>query len=260
MCVRQFMNIPYNQLGKAGYNRGINRQHVNRIKKNFHEDMVQPAIVSYRDGKHWIVDHQHQTQAKYELNGCDPNILIYCDVRMGLTYEQEAELYYRLNTGSKPLGFPDLLKGLIESKDETALKFRDIVESCGYVVGGNTSTSLRALKSAWKIFNDDNGEQKLADILSLTKACWPDNINGVDTRMLDGIVLFIRYHADEYDRKRFIDVLSKYDPKDIIRKARTYFTQMDMRSYTQPYCTYSIITNCYNTGLRNKLTLMPAEA
>lgn len=252
--------IPFNQLGKAGYNRGINRAHVNKIKRDFHEDMVQPAIVSFRDGKYWIVDHQHQTQAIYELNGSDPNTIIRCDVRMGLTYEQEAELYFRLNTSSKPLTFSDKLKGLIESKDETALMFRDTIESCGYLVGGNTSTSLKALSHAWKIFNKTDGEKELSRILNLTKACWPTNVNGADSRMIDGIELFLKNHGDEYSRNKFIKALSPQDPRELIRKATAYYKQMDSKAFTSPYCMYTILVNNYNSGLRNKLIPKPPIA
>lgn len=251
--------IPYNQLSKAGYNRGIKRAHVNRIKRNWHEDMVNPVIVSFRDGKYWIIDHQHQSQAQYELNDCDPNTLILCDVRTGLTYEQEADLYYRLNTSSKTLTFKDKLIGLIESKDSTALKYRDIVESCGYIVGGNTNNSLNALSLTWKIFNKVDGEKKLSEILGLTKACWPDNNSGADSRIIEGISLFIKYHGDEYDRARLIKALSIKDPSEIISKGVTYYNSINSKEFTRPYCMYTMLINSYNTGLRNKLTPRPPE-
>ena len=196
--------IAYNQLCKAGYNRPINRTHVNNIKRNFCPDMVQPAIVSFRDGKYWIVDHQHQTQAIYERNGSDPNTRIRCDVRKGLTYEQEAELYYRLNTGSKPLGFNDKLAGLIESKDPKALEFRFTVESCGYVIGGNTGDSLNAIHTAWKIFNKPDGADTLTKVLTITKASWPSNNKGVHTHIIDGLVMFLERHGDEYKQDRIM--------------------------------------------------------
>jgi len=251
--------IPFSQLGKAGYNRGIKRAHVNKIKRDFHEDMVQPAIVSLRDKNYWIIDHQHQSQAIYELNDCDPNTLIYCDVRTGMTYEEEAELYYRLNTSSKSLSFTDKLKGLIESKDSTALKFRDIVESCGYIVGGNTSASLRALSLSWAIFNKKDGEKTLEQILKLTKATWPTDPAGVDSRIIEGIQLFLKNHGDEYDQSRFVSKLSRVDPNEIIRKTLAFYKQMDSKTFTRSYCCYTILMNNYNAGLHNKLVTIPPE-
>lgn len=252
--------IPFCQLGKGEYNRPISRAHVNKIKREFHEDMVQPAIVSYRDGKYWIIDHQHQSQAIYELNNSDPNTLITCDVKIGLTYEQEADLYYRLNTGQKKPTFLQQLIGLIESRDDKALEFRDVVETCGYTIGNGTKSSLSAISTAWRIFNSERGATKLTRILTLTHSCWPDDKSGVDSRIIAGLNMFLRYHVDEFDNEQFVKSLSKSEPSDIANKATTFYKQMDSRSYTHPYCVYTEIIKRYNYGLRNnKLIPMPPK-
>lgn len=245
--------IPFNQLAKAAYNRPIKRAKVNKIKRDFHEDMVQPAIVSFRDGRYYIIDHQHQSQAIYELNDSDPNTLIRCDVRTGLTYEQEADLYYRLNTGSDALSAIDLIVGRIEAKEPIALEFRDVVESCGYVVGGHTKKSLRAVSRAFGLFKTPDGKEVLSEILSITSACWPDNPAGADSRIIDGLVLFLEHHRLEYQRTRFIKAMSSVDPRDIVKKATAFYRQMDSKAFTRSYCIYTTLINYYNAGLRNRL-------
>ena len=250
----------FSQLAKADYNRPIKRAHVNRIKRNFHEDMVQPAIVSFRDGVYYIVDHQHQSQAIYELNNCDPNTPIRCDVRTGLTYEQEADLYYRLNTGSIALGTMDIIVGLIESKDPVAVDFRDTVESYGYVVGGNTNKALKAVSVAFSMFKKNGGKEALSEILLLTHACWPDNPSGVDSRILRGMELFLKQHGDEYQGEHFIKVMSAVAPSAIIKKSVTFYKQMDSKAFTQTYCAYTVLVTAYNTGLRgNKLVAITPD-
>lgn len=252
--------LRFDQLKKAGYNRGVNRAHVNRIKRNFHEDMVQPAIVSFRDGNYWIIDHQHQSQAIYELNNSDPSTPITCIVHYGMTYEQEADLYYRLNTGSVKLSFADKLIGQIEAKDPTALEFRDTVESCNYVIGGYNSKSLKALSKAWEIFKKEGGKERLVKILSLTYACWPENPDGVSRQILDGIDLFLQHHGTEYREDHFVSSLAVIEPKEVQRKATTFYKQMDSRSFTKQYCTYAQLVTIYNRGLRNKITPAPPNA
>lgn len=252
-----FKWIPYSNLAKADYNRAINRKHLNEIKNNWCEDLKQPVIVSFRDGKNWIIDHQHQATAEYELNGKDPNTLIYCDVRTGLTYEEEARLYYMLNTTSMSLGFADELNGLIEAKDSSALEFRYIVERNGYLVGSGASNSLGAVRTAYRVFEKPNGGKKLDELLGLTNSCWPGIKAGVSAEIICGISKFITEHGKEYDRNQFVKALAPQDPKDIKRKARSFYKQMDSRSFTQPYCTYMILVKSYNAGLRSK-KLTPA--
>ena len=257
--MKTFKEMPFNQLGKAGYNRGINRSWVNEIKREWRDDLEGPAKVSFRDGKYWIIDHQHQIQAKYELNGCDPNMMVMCEVYTGLTYEQEADLYYRLNTSSRPLSFADKIKGRIEAKDAEALKFRDVIESCGYIIGGGASTSLNALRAAWVIFKKDDGE-KLTRILRITKASWPENPDGVQDQMIKGVSLFLENHGAEYDNARLVKVLRAVNPKEIINQANAHYSATNSKSYTKPYCTYFALLEAYNYHLHNKLNLVPASA
>lgn len=258
--MKTYKEIPYNQLAKAGYNRGIKRAWVNKIKREWCDDLERPAVVSFRDGKHWIIDHQHQTQAKYELNGCNPNMMVMCEIYTGLTYEQEADLYYRLNTSSNTLTFADKIKGRIEAKDAEALKFRDVIESCGYIVGGGTSTSLNAIKAAWSVFEKEDGEKKLTQILEATKASWPDNANGVQDQIIKGMSMFMENHGEEYDKARLIKVLSAVRPQGIKAKATTMCNSLDSKSYTSTYCTYAILVDIYNKGLHKKLNPVPASA
>lgn len=245
--------IAYNQLCKAEYNRPINRAHVSNIKNHFCPDMVQPAIVSFRDGKYWIIDHQHQTQAIYEMNDSDPNTQIRCDVRNGMTYQQEAELYYRLNTSTKKLTLADKLIGLIEAGDPNAIEFRNVVEGCGYVLG----SSLAAINKAWQIFNRANGARRLAEILTITNTCWPGRAKGVQAQIIDGLAAFLRNHPD-YKQPQLIKALSMMEPEELIQRSSTYYRQMDSKAFTKQYCTYVIIVNSYNKGLRNSSKLVPA--
>lgn len=249
--------IPFNQLAKARYNRGISRNHVNAIKGSFREDLVQPVLVSFREGKYYIVNGQHTAQAIYELNGNDPNTPIKCHVKTGLTYEQEADLYYNVNTYTQPLSTLDLTIGRIEANDAEAIRFRDVIESCGYVIGTNTNSSINAISLAWKLFRKDDGEH-LTRVLSLTHACWPNNKSGVDRRIIEGISLFLQYHGDEYKTEQFVKRLSAEDPKDLVRRANSYYAQMDSRAFTKAYCMYTIIANCYNARLHNRLDIVPA--
>ena len=251
--------IPFCQLLKAGYNRGITRSHVNEIRDDFREDMVQPAIVSYRDNAYWIIDHQHQSQAIYELNGCDPNTPITCDVRTGLTYEEEADLYYRLNTKSKPLNFQDKIVSRIEAKDLMALNFRDTIESCGYVIGGDGNNTLKAVKTAWDIFNRDNGAEMLSEILSITHASWPNSRSAATADIIKALDLFLCHHRHNYRRDRLIKTLAWSEPATIVKRGDTYYKQVNSRAHTKPYCIYSIVVNDYNSNLkRNKLAVAPA--
>lgn len=244
-------NIPFGQLAKAGYNRTISRVRVNEIKRRFNADQVNPVKVSYRDGKYWIIDGQHTSIVLFEMNGRDPRTPIPCEVIDGLTYEQEADLFYRINTSSKPLNTAEKLNSLIEARDPDALRFRDVVEARGYVIGSGKANSLNAVTSAWSIFKRDEG--RLSDILDLTSACWQSRTAGVNSDIISGIDLFLSNHGDEYRPEQFVKKLSNVKPEHLLGDAAFLYKQRRDRAYTKAVCTYACILKQYNANLRNKI-------
>ena len=246
-------NIPFGQLAKADYNRSISRARVNDIKRHFHADQVNPVKVSYRDGKYWIIDGQHTSIVLFEMNGRDPRTPIPCEVIDGLTYEQEADLFYRINTSSKPLNTAETLNSLIEARDPDALRFRSVIEARGYTIGGGRNNSLNAITAALKIFNRDGGEDRLSDILMLTGTCWPDNPKGVHSEVVSGIDMFLTYHGNEYKVAQFVKNLSKTKPEHLLGDAGFLYKQRSEKAYTKTVCMYSCILKAYNAGLHNKI-------
>lgn len=242
---RIYKQLPYSVLAKADYNRPISRQRVVHIKKNYNPSEVRPVIVSFRDGKYYIIDGQHTSVALYELNDKDPNTLIYCDVRTGLTYEDEADLYVRLNKNSKKISTEDEIKGLIESRDHDALLFQEAIEHSGYTLfSGN---SINAVSASWSIFNGKNGHEQLEKVLTLINMTWQNKRGATHSTMLRAMDGFIAAHSDEYDENVFVKKLSKENPYELILAAqsRARITRM-----SGAYSLYLGILEVYNKQMR----------
>lgn len=254
--------IPFNQLAKAGYNRVIRRAWVNKIKREFNEALVRPVIVSFRDGKYWVIDGQHTSQALYELNGYDPNTPIECDVRTGLTYEDEAMLFVKYNSSSHKTGQIDTVNGLIQAKDQNAIEFLAIVTANGYSLNNDgNSHGLSSVSKAWSIYNKKEGKATLNSILRIASACWPDDNNATQERILEGLEEFLRRHNDEYSFDHLVKMLRKSKAKELMDSAQPYYDRTPKR-YKWPYCVYTEIIPRYNYGLpkKSQLPLMPLGA
>ena len=116
------------------------------------------------------------------------------------------------------------------------------------------------MTTAYRIFEKNDGDKKLNEILELTNRCWPGDTDGVHTHMINGIALFLEKHRDEYSRDHFVKALSLQNPKEIVRKGQVFCKQMDSKSFTHSFCTYTIICKSYNAGLRsNKLPIAVPE-
>lgn len=263
---RTYQMIRYDQLisphenGNPGFNRGItgiNRASVNRIKREYDQSQVSPVVVSFRDGKYYIIDGQHTALAIYELNGEDGATLIYCDVREGLTYAQEAKLFYDLNTNKRPVGAADKIWALVVAGDANAIAFKDLIERCGYTFGRKATNTISPIQTCWKIFNGRAGVARIENILTLIHDTWPTNTAAVSTSIINGLDLFFKYNEYEYNRERFIKVFSAINYKDIVNEAKSFYRGMSNRAFTMPVCTYLTIGRTYNSGLRtNRIRLV----
>lgn len=257
---RRYQMIRFDQLisphdnGNPGFNRGItgiNRAKVNAIKRNFDPEQVSPVIVSFRDGKYYIIDGQHTALAIYERSGNDGSTRIYCDVREGLTYEQEALLFYNVNTNKRPVSIADKIWALVVAGDEDATTFNGIIERCGYVFGRKSATTISPIGECWKVYNKPNGATRIESILTLIHDTWPDNAAAVSADMVKGLNELFKHHGDSFDRERFVKTFSVIDPKIVVTDARSLYKSMNDRAYTMPVCTYLMIGRKYNNGLRS---------
>lgn len=242
---RVYKHVPYSQLKPAAYNRLVNRNRVKYIKENYDPAEVRPVIVSFRDGKYYVIDGQHTSIALYELNNRNPSTLIYCDVRSNLTYEEESALFVRLNKNAKPIGLKDEIKGRLEAHEQTAMSFRETVEDCGYTLfNGNKIT---AISTAWTIFNEPNGRKRLSETLDLIYDTWQYKRNTTHALMIKCIDVFLRAHSDEYDKETFVKKLSLEVPSELIIAAMSLSR---VTRLSQTYTLYLRILEVYNNRLR----------
>ena len=91
-----------------------------------------PIEVSYRDGKYNVVNGQHRLAAMRRMNGGE-DLVARCLVYTGMTYEQEAAMYYLLDKTSGHLKLANAIKALLESgTDPEIIDIRQRIERAGF--------------------------------------------------------------------------------------------------------------------------------
>lgn len=256
MIKRTFKQLPYSSLSKAKYNRPINKKKVEQIVENFHEDEVRPVIVSrHKDGSMTILDGQHGSKAQSIIFGED--CYIWCDVREGLSYEEEANLFVRLNLDSTQLGKPDEIRGRIESNEEDAVMFKKHVEAAGYTLFGG-SNPLTAISTAYKIYSEKCcGGAFLTNLLSTVDQIWPDNSNATNASILKGVRNLLVYNKDQgIDPNNLIKKLRKKTPAQLIAEGKE--NQKTMINTSSAKGIYLAMIATYNVRLSPEKKLYPA--
>jgi len=258
---RNYQMIRYDQLisphdnDNPGFNRGytgISRAQVNKIKREYDPQQVEPVLVSFRGGKYYVMNGQHTSLAIYELNGEDGATLIYCDVREGLTAEQEADLFLKYNTNKRPLSKGDIIWASVCAGDTKAIAFKDLIERCGYKFGRKSATTIGPIGVCWDIFKERAGVARLENILTLIHDTWPSNTAAVHGKIVRGLDLFFKYHEYEFDREHFVKVFARINYKDLVDDAAIFYRAMNEKSYTHPVCVYHTVVQKYNKNLRTR--------
>ncbi|GHV17369.1 hypothetical protein FACS189425_03470 [Clostridia bacterium] len=169
--------------------------HVTDISNNFDEAKLGTLTVSLRDGKYHIIDGLHRSKALKTL-GYTHALAI---VLTGLTYEQEAELFRRLNKDKREVStFDDFHAGL-EAKDEMCVKINDIIKANGFQISkGSGFSNIQSIKALCGIV-EYYGYKVLDDTLCLLANTWSGIPKASDYEFLIGTAEFVsRYGMREF--------------------------------------------------------------
>ena len=200
---------------------------VDKLVREWDPRLLTPLVVSYRDGRYNLVDGQHRVCAMRKKNrGKDVTAL--CRVYHGLTYEQEAELYYRLDRAKGHLRLSHATKALVESGvDAEIIEIKRLLEDAGFVWSLDKPTgaafeveATRAVINAYRLL----GGTAFSRMLMLTARTWHGAPSSVKASFLSGMALFLKTYETELDDDVFIKRLSAVDPEEILRRGKADFS------------------------------------
>lgn len=209
------------------YQRPVNPKEVDRLIQNWDERLLDPVIVSFRDGKFYVVDGQHRISAMRKMNGGN-GLLVNCKVYSGLTYEQEADLCYKLDKAKKRLSLSQSTNALAESGTDAEIgEIKELVKNGGFVwvLGRNRGktgeiASTRALINAYRLL----GGAAFVRMLYLLWDTWKGDSRSLTAAILSGMALFVKTYETELNDKTFVQRLSQVDPEEINRRGRADFS------------------------------------
>lgn len=236
--------MPATRLLSAVFQRTIKEYKVKRIVDNFNSNKVRPIVVSYRDGKYHIVDGQHTLTALRRKFGDD--VMVDVIILEGLTYEDEATLFYSQYDNCSKLSAVELLKGRVEAKEKIACEMCDVAANAGYVVNLDGATysgynRIIAVKQLEKMYTT-LGRGDTYRALKLIRDTWGSNPHAVEGNMLKGMTLFYKTYKDKFNEKVFIKQLRKHTPEEIMANAKKRVLNSKDALYAYEICYH------YNKG------------
>lgn len=205
------------------YQRPVLQKDVDKIIRAWNGREITPVVVSFRDGKFNVVDGQHHIEAMRQKAG-GRDVIVPCIIHTGMTYEQEAELYARLDRDKKRLTLRQYTKAVVEAgSDANILEVKRLTEDVGFIWALGEPTGepfeiapIRALINAYQLL----GGEAFARMLSLMAGAWRGTPNSLKASMLSGMALFIKTYETELHDRTFIRRMSLVSPDEIIRLGR----------------------------------------
>ena len=100
------------------YRRTVKQQRVDEIVREWNDRTLTPVVVSFRNGKFNVVDGQNRIAAMRQMAG-GGDVIVPCIIHTGMTYEEEADMYAKLDTDKAPLTPRQHTKALVEAGTDT---------------------------------------------------------------------------------------------------------------------------------------------
>lgn len=234
------------------YQRKVNPRTVQKIVEEFDPKLLDEVVVSFRAGRYNVVDGQHRIEALKQLDG-GRDCVINCKVLYGLTYEQEAGLYKRLDACKKRLSIADSTRAAVEANDDPTVNAikktlgRYGLEwslYAGQHGGKNRIVSARTLLNLYRDL--DLGE--FDKTIRLIKQTWGGDESSLNMYILSGVALFVQTYGEDIDEAAFARRLKKADPAKIVSSGKADIsTNVTALKYAR------VILRNYNHKIKNPL-------
>lgn len=131
--------------------RELRPHRVDELLSKFDIDLLGYPVVSFRDGSFWIIDGQHRIEALKAWLGDDwEKQALTCEIRSGLTEQQEAKLFLELNNKLTVNTFQKF-KVAVTAKELEPTVVKRVVESVGLRISLDKENSVRAVSTLLQI-------------------------------------------------------------------------------------------------------------
>lgn len=192
------------------------------------------------DGQHRVVALREEGLGEWEIT---------CRIFEGLSIQEEAALFRKLNTYTRPSAVDDFLKGVV-AKDGECVAINRIVEFCGFEIHPQATHhgGISAVAALRKVYRDGGGDA-LSKTLALAREAWGVTPEATAGQIIDGLGRVVTTFNGEVDYGVLANKLAKYPggASGLIGKARML---NDIRRKPVAGCVAEIVVNTYNTGRR----------
>ena len=239
---KEYKNIPLDELeSMADYQRPINHNFIEEKSKPgiFDKDAVECPKISVRnDGTRKMGDGQHTVGIVRRVGWKS----IRCELRYGLTEQEENDWFAQENTKRQPQSSKRILTAKIRGtyeKNKDEQDFYNCLKSLGYkldIYGEESGSDFKigcsaSLLNLYKEYVKLGKTEQFIECMDIHKTCFNGNPISLQWSFLRGMFDFYEAYENEFERKRLISVLSTLNVLSIKKDAEsdTYTDKTSMK-------------------------------
>ncbi len=208
------------------YQRPVRENKLAKLMREWDPGLLDPLVVSYRDGCFYLVDGQHRVIVLRRRNGGD--VTVPCKLYRGLTYQQEADLCYRLDRSREHLSMAQATNALLEAgTDPEIMEVQRLLSANGFtwaldqrIPGNYEIIATRAVISAYRLLGGADFDR----MFRLLSAAWHGAPSTLRAGFLSGMALFLKTYGMELTDHTAVKRLTFIDPEEVLRRGRTDFS------------------------------------
>jgi hypothetical protein len=195
------------------YQRPTSSGRVKGMAADYEPRAIRPLDVSRRrDGSLWILDGRHRLEATVLYYG-DPNVLVPCWVRSGLTVPEEASIFVMMNRGARQPNPVQVYRASLTAEDPPVVAIERVVRRAGFVVDAKRGEGV--ISAVVKLYRLHEWNV-LAETLDVIVDAWGRTPDAVRDDILLGVGAVIRTDVNKAqdpigETKRLVRVLAEYD-------------------------------------------------
>jgi hypothetical protein len=218
-----------------------------------------PAVNHADDGLYYIMDGQHRIALLRAVGWGDQQV--QCEVSEGLSLEEEALTFLRLNKQRPVKVFAKFLVRCT-GQDPVAVGIAQIVSNCGLILAeSQRDGAVRAVRALEQIYSgaglgpsaEKDGPDALRRTLKTLQGAWGNAFSSFDGSLIEGIgMIQLRYNGkvEQATLTQKLSGVSGGAPGVIGRAAPL----RDMHGGTKSSCIAGLVVQLYNRGRqKNKL-------
>ncbi len=208
------------------YQRPVQENMLKKLMREWDPGLLDPLVVSYREGNFYLVDGQHRVIVLRRRNGRD--VVVPCKLYRGLTYQKEAELCYKLDKSKENLSMAQSINALLESgTDPELMEIRRLLNACGFswtldqrIPGDYEIATTSAVIRAYRLLGGSSFER----MFRLMADAWHGAPSTLRAGFISGMALFLKTYEAEIKDYTAIKRLSTIDPEEVLRRGKTDFS------------------------------------